>query len=166
MGSGLTLAQTMVLSLVMFTGASQFAFVGVAAGGGTPFAAVAASLLLAIRNAFYGVPLSEILHPTGLARLWTAHFVIDETTGDGGESSQPSRRALCVLGDRADPVLPVAAGHACSVHSLAARSIPAMLGWMLLRLLFSWRCSGLRCGAGRRAGWHWAAQLWPSPWYL
>jgi hypothetical protein len=28
-GSGLTLAQTMALSLVMFTGASQFAFVGV-----------------------------------------------------------------------------------------------------------------------------------------
>jgi hypothetical protein len=34
--SGLTLAQTMVLSLVMFTGASQFAFVGVATAGGSP----------------------------------------------------------------------------------------------------------------------------------
>jgi 4-azaleucine resistance transporter AzlC len=88
-GSGLTLAQTMVLSLVMFTGASQFAFVGVAAGGGTPFAAVTASLLLAIRNAFYGVPLSEILHPTGLARLWTAHFVIDETTGMAVSQATP-----------------------------------------------------------------------------
>jgi predicted branched-subunit amino acid permease len=32
-GSGLTVGQTMVLSLVMFTGASQFAFVGVAASG-------------------------------------------------------------------------------------------------------------------------------------
>jgi 4-azaleucine resistance transporter AzlC len=79
-GSGLTLAQTMVLSLVMFTGASQFAFVGVATAGGSPLAAVPASLLLGVRNAFYGVPLSEILHPRGLARFWTAHFVIDETT--------------------------------------------------------------------------------------
>jgi 4-azaleucine resistance transporter AzlC len=79
----------MVLSLVMFTGASQFAFVGVAAGGGTPFAAVAASLLLAIRNAFYGVPLSEILHPAGLARLWTAHFVIDETTAMAVSQATP-----------------------------------------------------------------------------
>ena len=79
-GSGLTLTQTMVLSLVMFTGASQFAFVGVAAGGGSPIAAVPASLLLGVRNAFYGVPVSEILHPRGFARLWTAHFVIDETT--------------------------------------------------------------------------------------
>ena len=35
-GSGLTVAQTMVLSLVMFTGASQFAFVGVATAGGSP----------------------------------------------------------------------------------------------------------------------------------
>ena len=70
----------MVLSLVMFTGASQFAFVGVAASGGSPFAAVPAALLLGVRNAFYGVPVSEILHPRGLARVWTAHFVIDETT--------------------------------------------------------------------------------------
>jgi 4-azaleucine resistance transporter AzlC len=79
-GSGLTLTQTMALSLVMFTGASQFAFVGVAASGGSPFTAVPASLLLGVRNAFYGVPVSEILHPRGFARLWTAHFVIDETT--------------------------------------------------------------------------------------
>jgi 4-azaleucine resistance transporter AzlC len=79
-GSGLTLAQTMVLSLVMFTGASQFAFVGVATAGSSPLAAVPASLLLGVRNAFYGVPLSEILHPRGWARFWTAHFVIDETT--------------------------------------------------------------------------------------
>jgi 4-azaleucine resistance transporter AzlC len=79
-GSGLSLPQTMVLSLVMFTGASQFAFVGVAATGGSPLAAVPAALLLGVRNAFYGVPVSEILHPRGLARVWTAHFVIDETT--------------------------------------------------------------------------------------
>jgi 4-azaleucine resistance transporter AzlC len=91
-GSGLTLAQTMVLSLVMFTGASQFAFVGVVAGGGSPFAAVAASLLLAVRNAFYGVALSEILHPKGLARLWTAHFVIDETTGMAVSQASPRAR--------------------------------------------------------------------------
>jgi 4-azaleucine resistance transporter AzlC len=79
-GSGLSLPQTMVLSLVMFTGASQFAFVGVAATGGSPLAAVPAALLLGVRNAFYGVPVLEILHPRGLARVWTAHFVIDETT--------------------------------------------------------------------------------------
>ena len=80
-GSGLSVAQAMVLSLVLFTGASQFAFIGVVAAGGLPFAAVPAALLLGVRNAFYGVPLSQILQPRGWwRRLATAHFVIDETT--------------------------------------------------------------------------------------
>ena len=80
-GSGLSVAQAMVLSLVLFTGASQFAFIGVVAAGGFPFAAVPAALLLGVRNAFYGVPLSQILQPRGWwRRLATAHFVIDETT--------------------------------------------------------------------------------------
>jgi 4-azaleucine resistance transporter AzlC len=92
-GAGLTVLQTMVLSLVLFSGASQFAFVGVATAGGSPFAAVPATLLLGVRNAFYGVPMSEILQPRGLARLWTAHLVIDETTAMAvAQSAPPSRR--------------------------------------------------------------------------
>jgi 4-azaleucine resistance transporter AzlC len=79
-GSGLSVEQAMVLSLVMFSGASQFAFSGVAAAGGSALTAVAAALLLGLRNAFYGVTLTTALAPRGLARLWTAHFVIDETT--------------------------------------------------------------------------------------
>ncbi|HET8916318.1 MAG TPA: AzlC family ABC transporter permease, partial [Propionibacteriaceae bacterium] len=60
---------------------------------GSPIAAVPASLLLGVRNAFYGVPVSEILHPRGLARLWTAHFVIDETTAMAvGQATPPARR--------------------------------------------------------------------------
>ncbi len=78
--SGLSLPQTMVLSLVMFSGASQYAFAGVVAAGGSPFAAAAAALLLGVRNGFYGVPLAEILRPRGWRRLGTAHLVIDETT--------------------------------------------------------------------------------------
>jgi 4-azaleucine resistance transporter AzlC len=78
--SGLSLLQTMVLSLVMFSGASQYAFAGVVAAGGAPFAAAAAALLLGVRNGFYGVPLAEILTPRGWRRFGTAHFVIDETT--------------------------------------------------------------------------------------
>jgi 4-azaleucine resistance transporter AzlC len=92
-GSGLTLLQTMTLSLVMFTGASQFAFVGVAGSGGSVFAAVPAALLLGVRNAFYGVPVSEFLHSHGFARLWTAHFVIDETTAMAvGQTTPRARR--------------------------------------------------------------------------
>jgi hypothetical protein len=51
------------------------------AAGGTPFAALPAVLLLGLRNAFYGGPVGAIVRPRGLRRLWTAHFVIDETTG-------------------------------------------------------------------------------------
>ena len=88
-GAGLSGVETMLLSLVMFTGASQFAFVGVIATGGSPFAAVAAALLLAVRNAFYGVTMSEILYPRGWARFGTAHFVIDETTAMAVAQSTP-----------------------------------------------------------------------------
>jgi len=71
----------MVLSLVLFSGASQFAFAGVIAAGGSGFAAILAAMLLGARNAFYGVPVSRILQPQGWwRRLATAHFVIDETT--------------------------------------------------------------------------------------
>ncbi|HLL64032.1 MAG TPA: AzlC family ABC transporter permease [Propionibacteriaceae bacterium] len=90
-GSGLSVTQAMVLSLVMFTGASQFAFAGVIAAGGNPFSGVAAALLLGVRNAFYGVPMSQVLNPRGPRRLLTAHFVIDETTAMA--VGQPTRSA-------------------------------------------------------------------------
>ena len=93
-GSGLSVAQTMVLSLVMFTGGSQFAFAGVIAAGGSGFAAILAALLLGARNAFYGVPVSQILQPRGWwRRLGTAHFVIDETTAMAiGQPTKPLQR--------------------------------------------------------------------------
>lgn len=87
--AGLSLAQTMLLSVVMFTGASQFALVGTIAGGGSPFAAIPAALLLGVRNAFYGAPVSRIVRPRGLRRLWTAHLVIDETTAMAVAQSTP-----------------------------------------------------------------------------
>ena len=78
--SGLSVAQTCVLSLVMFTGASQFAFIGVVGGGGSALAGVPAALLLALRNTFYGVRMSGILGVRGRRSLFASHLVIDETT--------------------------------------------------------------------------------------
>jgi 4-azaleucine resistance transporter AzlC len=97
--SGLTVGQTMVLSLVMFSGASQFAFVGVAATA-APVAAIPAALLLAVRNAFYGVPMSQILQPRGWRRLVAAQFVIDETTAlaVGQEHPRTQRYAFWLAG--------------------------------------------------------------------
>lgn len=89
--AGLSVLQAAALSAVMFTGASQFALVGILAAAGSPFAALAAALLLGLRNAFYGVPVAGIVRPRGLGRLLTAHLVIDETTAMA--VSQADRRA-------------------------------------------------------------------------
>ena len=92
-GYGLSVAQTMALSAVMFTGASQFALVGIVGPGGSALAGVAAALLLGLRNAFYGVPVSHALRPRGVRRLSTAHFVIDETTAMVvAQRSRPAQR--------------------------------------------------------------------------
>src|SRR3954452_1734604 len=63
--SGLSVLQACALSLLMFTGASQFAFVGLIAGG--PAAAVATALLLGARNALYGLRLPPHPPPRGPA---------------------------------------------------------------------------------------------------
>lgn len=78
---GLSVAQTCALSLLMFTGASQFALVGVLAGGGGPVAAAATALLLGSRNGLYGLHLSRLLGVRGWRRPLGAHLVIDESAG-------------------------------------------------------------------------------------
>jgi branched chain amino acid efflux pump len=78
--SGLSLAQTCALSILMFTGASQFAFVGVVGAGGSALAGAATAMLLGSRNALYGLRLSSLLNVSGLRRVAASHFVIDETT--------------------------------------------------------------------------------------
>ncbi len=87
--AGLSVPETLAMSLVMFTGASQFAFAGVVAAGGAPVAGVVSALLLGMRNAFYGIPMSRILEPHGLRRFVDAHFVIDETTAMAVGQSRP-----------------------------------------------------------------------------
>ncbi len=64
----------------MFTGASQFAMVGVIGAGGSVWAGAATAALLGTRNALYGVRLSSLLGAKGLRGVASAHFVIDETT--------------------------------------------------------------------------------------
>ncbi len=79
--AGLSVWQAATMSLLMFTGASQFALVGVLGAGGSAGAALGSALLLGTRNTVYGVRLVPLLHPRGLLpRLGTAHWVIDETT--------------------------------------------------------------------------------------
>ena len=67
--SGLSILQALFMSVVAYTGASQFAFVGVLAAGGSPLAGLSAALLLGTRNMFYGVPVTQVVRPRGLQRL-------------------------------------------------------------------------------------------------
>ena len=78
--AGFDLAQIVVMSALVFTGASQFAAVGVIDDGGSGGAAVGSALLLAARNSLYGPVARRALPSSMLARLGSAHFVIDETT--------------------------------------------------------------------------------------
>jgi len=63
----------------MFTGASQFAFIGVIGAGGNAWAGAATAALLGSRNALYGLRLSSLLGVSGPRRLLASQLVIDET---------------------------------------------------------------------------------------
>lgn len=78
--AGLSVPQTCALSLLMFTGASQFALVGVIASGGAPLSGALTALLLGTRNTLYGLRLAPLLAWSGRRRLGAAHLVIDEST--------------------------------------------------------------------------------------
>jgi predicted branched-subunit amino acid permease len=87
----LTVGQTCALSLLVFTGASQFALVAALASGAAPLAAVAGALFLGVRNAFYGMRLAERLRLPVAVRPFAAQIVIDETTAV--TLAQPDRRS-------------------------------------------------------------------------
>jgi predicted branched-subunit amino acid permease len=88
--AGLTLLQTVSLSVLMFTGASQFALVGIVGAGGSVWAGAATAALLGTRNALYGLRLASLLEVTGMRRFVTSHFVIDETTAMAISRDDPS----------------------------------------------------------------------------
>ncbi|MGW9629880.1 AzlC family ABC transporter permease [Agromyces sp. NPDC055520] len=88
--AGLDIWQTCFLSLVMFTGGSQFALVGVLASGGVAAggSAIATAAMLGIRNVVYGMrmkPIVDVVDPaTGRGSTWrriaAAWITIDEST--------------------------------------------------------------------------------------
>jgi len=89
--AGLSLWQTIALSGLLFSGASQFAVVGIVAVGGSGAAAVATSTLLGVRNGLYGLQMSRLLGVSGLHRVAAAQLTIDESTAVG--VAQPERPA-------------------------------------------------------------------------
>ena len=94
--TGFSVAQTCVLSLLTFTGASQFSFVSVYAAGGGAAAALPPALLLAGRNGIYALSLRSVLRGTPLRRAFDAHLVIDESTAmaHSQDGDDEARRAF------------------------------------------------------------------------
>jgi predicted branched-subunit amino acid permease len=78
---GFSVPQACALSLLLFSGASQFAVVGVMAGGGSFFSAIATGALLGMRNGLYGMRMAPILKLSGIRKLIGAQITIDESTG-------------------------------------------------------------------------------------
>ena len=87
--AGLSLPRIVFLSAIVFTGASQFAAVGVVESGGSGAAAVGSALLIAARNALYGPVVAGFLPRRGPSRILAAHLVIDETTAMASMQSSP-----------------------------------------------------------------------------
>jgi len=77
--SGLSAFKATTMSLLVFTGASQFAAIGIVSSGGEPLSALGTALLLAARNGVYSLSIAQTLPTNGLKRLIAAQLVIDET---------------------------------------------------------------------------------------
>jgi predicted branched-subunit amino acid permease len=99
--SGLSVLQTQTLSLFMFTGASQFAFVGVIGAGGGAIIAIVTAMLLGARNSLYALSLGPVLTPKRKIIPVTALLTIDESTAMAlryDQSKKESRRAFFATG--------------------------------------------------------------------
>jgi len=92
--SGFSVLQSCALSLLLFSGASQFALVGVISGGGTALTAFLTGTLLGLRNGFYGLRMSSILRVTGWKKIMTAQITIDESTGVALAQEENGREAM------------------------------------------------------------------------
>lgn len=141
--AGLSVAQASVLSVLAFTGASQFALVGVIAGGGNLAAGVAGALLLGARNTLYGLRLSDVLGWRGVRRIVATHGVIDETTAVAlaQRDSRDARlgfvttfAATFVCWNVTTVVGAVATGH---VGDITALGLDAVVPAVFLALLWS-----------------------------
>jgi predicted branched-subunit amino acid permease len=92
--AGLSVLQACALSLLLFSGGSQFAYVGAVASGSGPVAAVLTAVLLGTRNSLYGLRLAPLLKLHGLKRLAGAQLTIDESAAMAVAQDTPERSRL------------------------------------------------------------------------
>ncbi len=148
--SGLDVFSVMVLSLLMFSGGSQFAFVGVLAAGGSPITAATSAWLMGIRNSFYALRLTSVVGPKGLLRLLAAQLTIDESNAVSAAQSDKKNQkagfwltgvAVFVFWNLATLLGALAGNLMGSVEQwgLDAAAAAAFLGLLWPRLKESWQ---------------------------
>ena len=98
--AGFSILQTCLLSILLFSGASQFAVVGIMGAGGAAISAIATATLLGFRNALYGLQMAPILKVSGLKRVLAAQITIDESTAVATlqENDDDRKRGFYVTG--------------------------------------------------------------------
>jgi 4-azaleucine resistance transporter AzlC len=98
--AGLSIPMACAFSLFVFTGATQFAAVGVIASGGSPLSAIGSGLLLGLRHIGYGLALDRVFPRSARRRLAAAQFLIDESTAMALAQPDPAdgRRAFWTTG--------------------------------------------------------------------
>jgi len=98
--AGFSILQTCLLSLLLFSGASQFAVVGIMGAGGAAISAIATATLLGFRNALYGLQMAPILKVSGIKRVLAAQITIDESTAVATlqENDDDRRRGFYITG--------------------------------------------------------------------
>ncbi|MDE3720278.1 AzlC family ABC transporter permease [Nocardiopsis sp. N85] len=128
--AGLSPAQAVFTSAFMFTGASQFALIGVVAGGGDLVAGMLGALLLGARNTLYGLRLADVLGwRGGVRRALAAHGVIDETTA--ATLAQPDRASARLAFTTTFVVLGASWVVTTLVGALATRRVSDIDAWGL-----------------------------------
>ena len=98
--AGFSILQTCLLSILLFSGASQFAVVGIMGAGGAAISAIATSTLLGFRNTLYGLQMAPILKVKGFKRVLAAQITIDESTAVATlqENDQDRKRGFYLTG--------------------------------------------------------------------
>ncbi len=88
--ANLSTGEAMGFSVLMFTGGSHFAAVGVLGDGGSVGAAIIAAVLLAMRSLAYGVVMAPILTGSRWFRALASQLMIDESMAIGSAQVEPA----------------------------------------------------------------------------
>ncbi len=95
-----TVLQSCLLSLLTFSGASQFAVIGVLGVGGSALSGIATATLLGTRNTLYGIRMAPILRLQGFRRVIAAQITIDESTAiaTAQKNEEDARKGFWITG--------------------------------------------------------------------